>query len=56
MADQPTLKASEGASDDLYAWAAARVAREPEIDLQTLMAEMSTYGMGELAREEILEE
>lgn len=57
LADQPTLKALQGASDDLYAWAAARVAREPHLDVETLMVEMSTFGLGELAKEaaEILE-
>ena len=57
LAEQPTLKALQGASDDLYAWAAARVAREPQLDLETLMLEMSTFGLGELAKEatEILE-
>ena len=57
LASQPTLKALQGASDDLYAWAAARVARNPQLDVETLMMEMSTYGLGELAKEaaEILE-
>ena len=57
LANQPTLKALQDASDDLYAWAAARVARDPQLDLETLMFEMSTYGLGELAKEaaEILE-
>ena len=57
MAQQPTLKALDGASDDLYAWAAARVAREPDLEAHTLLAEMSISGMGELVREaaEILE-
>eukprot|EP00435_Cladocopium_sp_Y103_P042118 s923_g11.t1 len=39
------------ASDDLYAWAAARVAREPQVEFRTLMTEMATYGLGELAKE-----
>ena len=45
------LKRLEGASDDLYAWAAARVAREPAMDFVSLMTEMATYGLGELANE-----
>ena len=46
-----TLKKLEGASDDLYAWAAARVAREPEVSAAGLLNEMATYGLGELAKE-----
>ena len=45
------LQRLEGVSDDLYAWAAARVARDPEIDFVSLMTEMATYGLGELANE-----
>eukprot|EP00435_Cladocopium_sp_Y103_P012460 s1027_g3.t1 len=51
LAEQETLKRLEGASDDLYSWAAARVAREPGIDSNTLLSEMATYGLGEVARE-----
>ena len=46
-----TLKRLEGASDDLYAWAAARVARDPAVDSNTLLSEMATYGLGEVAKE-----
>lgn len=38
-------------SDDMYAWAAARVAREPQVEFKTLMAEMAMHGFGELAKE-----
>eukprot|EP00435_Cladocopium_sp_Y103_P045096 s974_g12.t2 len=51
LGEQDTLKKLEGASDDLYAWAAARVAREPGVDSNTLLSEMATYGLGEVARE-----
>ena len=51
LAASPTLTQLEGASDDLYAWAASRVARQPDLDLVSLMTEMATYGMGELAKE-----
>eukprot|EP00435_Cladocopium_sp_Y103_P076090 s50_g76.t1 len=51
MANQPVLKALENSSDDFYAWAATRVARNPDTDLESLMSEMATYGVGELARE-----
>jgi len=51
LGDIEVLKRLEGASDDLYAWAAARVAREPEVDFTSLMTEMATYGLGELANE-----
>eukprot|EP00435_Cladocopium_sp_Y103_P056630 s604_g19.t1 len=51
MAKQSVLRALENSSDDLYAWAATRVARTPEVDLESLMSEMATYGVGELARE-----
>eukprot|EP00435_Cladocopium_sp_Y103_P021393 s2990_g5.t1 len=37
LGEQDTLRRLEGASDDLYAWAAARVAREPGIDTNTLL-------------------
>ncbi|CAK9114808.1 unnamed protein product [Durusdinium trenchii] len=58
LGKSPALQALEGATDDLYAWAAARVAREPGVELSSLLQEMATYGMGELAREaaELLEQ
>ena len=45
------LSKLEGASDDLYAWAAARVARSPSSSFEDIMSEMATYGLGELADE-----
>ena len=45
------LQKLEGASDDLYAWAAARLAREPGLDFASLMTGMATYGLGDLASE-----
>ena len=58
LGESETLKRLEGASDDLYAWAAARVARDPAVDSNTLLTEMATYGLGEVAREaaDMLEE
>ena len=47
----PVLKALEGASDDLYAWASTRVAQDPTIRLDALMEEMTQYGLGDLADE-----
>ena len=44
-------KRLEEASDDLYAWAAARVSRDPQVKYKELMMEMATYGLGELANE-----
>ena len=35
LGESATLKRLEGASDDLYAWAAARVARDPGVDTLT---------------------
>ena len=57
LAEGPVLSALEEASDNLYAWAAARVAREPSVGLETLLEEMALYGVGELAKEagELLE-
>ena len=51
LSTSPTLSRLEGASDDLYAWAASRVARQPDLDFVNLMTEMATNGMGELAKE-----
>jgi hypothetical protein len=51
LAKNPVLGKLEGASDDLYAWAASRVAREPNLDYDHLLIEMATYGLGELAKE-----
>ena len=40
-----------GASDNLFAWAAARVARSPTATFEDILGEMATYGLGELAEE-----
>ena len=45
------LSALESASDNLYAWASARVARDPGVTLDGLLQEMALYGVGELAKE-----
>lgn len=54
----PVLTALEGASDDLYAWASARVAREEDAKLEDLLEEMALFGASDLAREaaDLLEE
>eukprot|EP00435_Cladocopium_sp_Y103_P071083 s29_g36.t1 len=51
LGDSEVMRRLEEASDDLYAWAAARLARDPQVTFQTLMTEMATYGSGELANE-----
>lgn len=51
LADGPVLGALKDASDDLYAWAATRVANQPTIDLAQLLGDMAQYGLGELAEE-----
>ena len=51
MKDGPVLSQLAEASDDLYAWAAARVANEPEATLEDILGDMATYGIGELAAE-----
>ena len=51
LADGPVLSALESASDNLYAWASARVARDPGVTLDGLLQEMALYGVGELAKE-----
>lgn len=51
LASGPVLSALEDASDDLYAWAATRVARDESQTLQELMEEMATFGLGDLAAE-----
>lgn len=47
----PVLRALEGASDDLYAWASARVARDESTKLEDLLEEMALCGASDLARE-----
>ena len=58
LADGPVLRALENASDDLYAWAATRVANDTNLDLESLLEDMVQFGLGELAEEAacILEE
>ena len=51
LGEGTVLKRLEGASDDMYAWAAARIAREPQLGFRELMSEMATYGLGDLANE-----
>jgi len=49
--DGPVLTALNEASDDLFAWAATRVAKEPAIGLEDLLEEMEMYGPSDLAAE-----
>lgn len=51
LSEGPVLKALEGASDDLYAWASSRVARDEGSRLEDLMEEMALFGASDLARE-----
>ena len=57
LAEGPVLGKLASVSDDLFAWAAAKVARNPNAGLEEILAEMATYGLGDLAAEalEILE-
>ena len=57
LSEGPVLKALEGASDDLYAWAASRVSREEGIRTEDLLEEMVLFGASDLAQEasELLE-
>ena len=45
------LSALAEASDDLYSWAATRVAKDPAIALEDLLEEMQLYGASDLAAE-----
>eukprot|EP00435_Cladocopium_sp_Y103_P035203 s583_g9.t1 len=58
LAEGPVLSKLQNASDDLYAWAATRVANDPSITLELLLEDMVQFGLGELAAEaaKILEE
>ena len=47
----PVLSALTNASDDLYSWAATRVAKDPAISLEDLLEEMQLYGAADLAAE-----
>ena len=51
LSNGPTLKALEDTSDDLYSWAATRVARNPEVTAEELLEEMTAYGAADLASE-----
>ena len=51
LAEGPVLSRLEEASDDLYAWAAARVALDPQATFEELVGEMATYGLGDMAAE-----
>ena len=51
LVDGPVLSQLRGASDDLYAWAATRVALDEKQGLQELLGELATYGLGEIADE-----
>ena len=58
LGNHPVLEAVGEASDDLYAWAAARIARDKSLKAEDLLGEMATYGLGDLAKAaaEILEQ
>ena len=47
----PVLSALINASDDLYSWAATRVAKDPAISLEDLLEEMQLFGAADLAAE-----
>ncbi|CAE6959396.1 unnamed protein product [Symbiodinium sp. CCMP2592] len=51
LANGPVLGQLRTASDDLFAWAATRVAMNPHASLEEILGEMATYGMGEMAAE-----
>lgn len=51
LSEGPVLKALEAASDDLYSWAAARVARDEGARLEDLLEEMALFGASDLAQE-----
>ena len=51
LSKKPALAVFEETSDDLYAWAASRVAREPEVSAEELLEEMTAYGAADLAAE-----
>ena len=51
LANGPVLGQLSEASDDLYSWTAARVARDATLTLEELMGEMATYGLGDVAAE-----
>ena len=51
LAAGPVLGKLQEASDDLYAWASARVAADGEVTFEELMGEMVAYGVADLAEE-----
>lgn len=51
LSKEPTLLAFEETSDDLYSWAATRVARNPKVTAVELLEEMTAYGAADLAAE-----
>ena len=51
LSQGPVLGLLQGASDDLYAWASARVAKDPNIQFEEPMGEMAAYGVADLANE-----
>ncbi len=51
LSSGPTLKALEDTSDDLYSWAATRVARDCEVTAEELLEEMTAHGAADLASE-----
>ena len=51
LAAGPVLGKLQEASDDLYAWASARVAADEEVTFEELMGEMVAYGVADLAEE-----
>ena len=51
LAEGPVLAELRDASDDLFAWAATRVALAPLATLEEILGDMATYGIGEMAAE-----
>jgi hypothetical protein len=51
LARGPILQALVSSSDDLFAYAAARAAADPSLDLVTILEDCATYGLGDLAAE-----
>ena len=51
LAKGPVLSKLQDASDDLFAWAATRVAAAPTASLEDILGDMAIYGMGEMAAE-----
>ncbi|CAE7778356.1 unnamed protein product [Symbiodinium sp. CCMP2592] len=51
MIQGPVLGHLKEASDDLFAWAASRVAKNPQASLEEVLGDMAIYGLGDLAAE-----